>query len=239
MTSPANIGAFFDLDGTLLPAPSLEWRFVAWLLARDEISGRNLARWLGRCAKEILRDRTAALDGNKLYLAGLPTSLVKEWARSLEWNPPAFCTDGIARLAWHYRQGHRVILVSGTLAPLARELARHLPSPMKICATELDALDGVWTGWLTGDHMSGWAKARAAIAQAALHRLDLSHSIAYGNDASDIPLLELAGHRLAVNPTVNLCRAARKRGWPIARWTTLESAGLHPVTAMLAPKGMQ
>ncbi len=239
MTSPAKIGAFFDLDGTLLPAPSLEWRFIAWLLARDEISGRNLTRWLGQCAREILRDRTAALDGNKLYLAGLPSSLVNEWVRSIELNPPAFCTDGIARLLWHYAQGHRVILVSGTLAPLARKLARHLPCPVDVCATELDALDGLWTGWLAGDHMSGWAKARAAVAQAALHGLDLSRSFAYGNDASDIPMLELAGHRLAVNPTVDLSRSARQQGWRISRWTALHSAGSHASASVLAPKGIQ
>jgi HAD superfamily hydrolase (TIGR01490 family) len=239
MTSPARIGAFFDLDGTLLPAPSLEWRFIAWLLGRDEITGRNLARWLDRCAKKIFRDRTGAIEGNKLYLAGLPTSLAKEWARSLVWNPPAFCTDGIARIPWHYAQGHRVILVSGTLAPLAREIASHLPCPVEICATELDALDGLWTGWLAGEHMSGWAKARAAIAQAAHRRLDLSRSFAYGNDASDIPLLELAGHRLAVNPTAILLRAARRRGWPISRWTALQGARLDPATVALTPKGIQ
>jgi HAD superfamily hydrolase (TIGR01490 family) len=238
MTSAAKIGAFFDLDGTLLPAPSLEWRFIAWLLERDEITGANLARWLGQCARNIFRDRTTALEGNKLYLAGLPASLAQEWARSLEMDPPVFCTDGVARLAWHYAQGHRVFLVSGTLAPLAREIMRHLPCPADVCATELDAIDGVWTGWLSGEHMIGWAKARAAIAQAAIHRLDLSRSFAYGNDASDIPLLELAGHRLAVNPTTNLFRAARQRGWPIARWTALQSARFHPATAALAPKGM-
>lgn len=239
MSSAAKIGAFFDLDGTLLPAPSLEWRFISWQLAHDEFSGRNLARWLGWCAKNILCDRTAALDGNKLYLAGLPTSLVKGWARSLEMNPPVFCTDGMGRLIWHYRQGHRPILVSGTLAPLARELARHLPCPIEICATELDALDGVWTGWLAGEHMSAWAKARAAMAQAALHRLDLSRSFAYGNDASDIPLLELAGHRLAVNPTASLSRAARKRGWPVSKWTALLSAKSHPATVTFALKGIR
>jgi len=239
MTSAEKIGAFFDLDGTLLPAPSLEWRFIGWLLARDEISGMNLARWLGQCARNIFRDRTAALDGNKLYLAGLPTSLVKEWARSLEMNPPVFCTDGIARLVWHDAQGHRVILVSGTLAPLAREIVRHLPCPADICATELDAIDGIWTGWLAGEHMSGWAKARAAIAQAAHHHLDLSRSFDYGNDASDIPLLELAGQRLAVNPTTDLLRAARQRGWPISRWTSLQAEGLHPATVMLTPNGIQ
>jgi hypothetical protein len=41
MNSPQNVGAFFDLDGTLLPPPSLEWRFIGYLLERDQISGHT------------------------------------------------------------------------------------------------------------------------------------------------------------------------------------------------------
>jgi hypothetical protein len=45
MNAARKIGAFFDLDGTLLAAPSLEWRFIGYLLERDEITTVNVARW--------------------------------------------------------------------------------------------------------------------------------------------------------------------------------------------------
>ncbi|MGA6961913.1 MAG: hypothetical protein WBY38_21055, partial [Candidatus Acidiferrales bacterium] len=62
MTAPQqNIAAFFDLDGTLLPPPSLEWRFIGYLLERDEIASAHVARWLGYFAKTILRDPHSAI----------------------------------------------------------------------------------------------------------------------------------------------------------------------------------
>ena len=47
------IGAFFDLDGTLLAAPSLEWSFVTYLASRDEIGVANVARWLAHAARDV------------------------------------------------------------------------------------------------------------------------------------------------------------------------------------------
>jgi len=236
MTAPARTGAFFDLDGTLLPPPSLEWRFIAWLLARDEISSANAAGWFARCVRKILLDPKAALDGNKLYLAGLPVSIVKDWARSVETNPPEFSSSGIARLAWHAAQGHRTFLVSGTLAPLATVIAHYLPCPVDICATELDVLDGHWTGWLAGEHMSGFSKARAVAAQASLHGVALSESFAYGDSVSDIPMLSLVRQPVAVNPSPRLARIARRRGWQTCRWTGTQFADKLVATKLL-PSG--
>ena len=78
--SPNQIAAFFDLDGTLLPAPSLEWRFIAYLLSQDEISADHMICWLGHWAKTFPRNPRAAANANKYYLAGLRESLVGDWA---------------------------------------------------------------------------------------------------------------------------------------------------------------
>ena len=58
-------GAFFDVDGTLLPAPPLEWRFIGYLLERDEISSGHVGRWLARFAGGFWRDLHGATEGNK------------------------------------------------------------------------------------------------------------------------------------------------------------------------------
>jgi FMN phosphatase YigB (HAD superfamily) len=46
VNEPRTVGAFFDIDGTLVPSGSLEWRFVFYLLSRDKIGVRNIGRWL-------------------------------------------------------------------------------------------------------------------------------------------------------------------------------------------------
>jgi fatty acyl-CoA reductase len=235
MKSAAQIGAFFDLDGTLLPPPSLEWRFIAWLAAHDEIDGGHLARWFGHFARNIWHDPCAATFENKRYLCGLRESLATAWESSLAPDSPRLFPAGIERIARHHAQGHRVFLVSGTLGPLACAVGRRLPGPIEVCASELETCGGRWTGRLAGEHLRGEAKARTVRRLAARHDLDLGESYAYGNCLADLPMLEAVGHPVAVNPEVGLERIAcseseiRNRGgvpreWRVCKWKATESS---------------
>jgi phosphoserine phosphatase len=240
MTAPQqNIGAFFDLDGTLLPPPSLELRFIGYLLERDEISCAQVARWLGHFTKTFLRNPHDAIEGNKYYLAGLNTSLVNDWENYLppaSWHEdslPLFAA-ALERIAWHHTQGHQILLITGTLAPLAQIIARRIavqiPAPIEIRATELEVKPRVWhshswlcssaewTGRRASQHMSNQAKLQALNALAKTHNIALSQSYAYGNSACDTPLLEAVAHPRAVNPSNRLAQIARKRRWPILNW---------------------
>jgi alcohol-forming fatty acyl-CoA reductase len=231
VTPPAQIAAFFDLDGTLLPSPSLEWRFIAWLAGRDAIDGGHLGHWFGHFARNFWHDPYAATFENKHYLGGLRGSLAADWERSLGPDSLSCFAFGIGRIAWHHAQGHRVFLVSGTLGPLARAAARRLPGPIEACATELETHDGRWTGRLAGEHLRGEAKARAVRRLAAGHDLDLGESYAYGNCLADLPMLEAVGHPVAVNPELGLERIACSEGgnrggtsrdWRVCKWKTTE-----------------
>jgi len=212
------IGAFFDLDGTLLPKPSLEWRFIAYLVARDAITSGHALRWLLHAAKTICRNPRAATSANKSYLAGLRESLVSDWATAQHRNPLDFYPRGVERIRWHLAQQHAVFVVSGTLAPLARTIVKPISPQIEVIATELEVRDSRWTGRLTGEHMSGAAKRRAiqrAEAKCGL-RLDLSY--AYGNAMADRAMLQSVGRPFAVNPTLRLRHLAAKRNWPILDW---------------------
>jgi len=218
MSARKRIGAFFDLDGTLLAPPSLESRFARYLLARSEITGMNLIRWLAHCAKRVFRDGAEAVAENKLYLAGLRESLAGDWACSQAAQNLPFFTEALERMSWHHDLQHQILLLTGTLAPLARAIAPQLPCPIEICATELESLGGRWTGLLAGSHMSGEAKSRALRCLAAQRRIDLAASFAYGNCMADFAMLSAVGRPVAVNPSPRLALHARTRGWAIARW---------------------
>jgi phosphoserine phosphatase len=146
MSSRQTIAAFFDLDGTLLPAPSLEWRFVSYLLSGNKLGASNIARWLLHVAPPFLRGARRAIEENKFYLAGLPLSLLADWEDSIPLdrsNPEAgleIFDEGLKRIAWHQSRGHSVFLISGTLAPLARVVAGVLPGKVVAVATELKIL---------------------------------------------------------------------------------------------------
>jgi len=246
MKSARQIGAFFDLDGTLLQPPSLEWRFIGWLAAHDHLDGENLARWLSHLARTIWHDPHGATFGNKTYLAGLRESLVADWESSPTFASLALRAGGLERIAWHFGQGHRVFLVSGTLDPLARATAQRISKEIEVRATPLHCQNGRWTGQLAGEHMRGEAKARAVRKLALQHEIDLSKSYAYGNGMADLPMLEAVGRPVAVNPCVGLERIAtgdvnsggRKMppfGWRVAFWKnstlsfkTLSQQRLYP-----------
>jgi HAD superfamily hydrolase (TIGR01490 family) len=215
------IGAFFDLDGTVIVPPSLEFRFVMHLARKGDLRPSAIARWLGVFLREglgsILKD--AAIDHNKGYLKGVRQSSAEDWAvehaASLEFLP-----DAIRQIAWHREQGHRIFFVSGTLAPLARALAPYLTDSAETCfaAIELMEIEGRWTGHIAGQAVCGPAKAREVERLAGLNDVDLSFSYAYGNSLADRWMLASVGNGVAVNPAITLATLARTSGWRIVRW---------------------
>lgn len=236
MNPGKRIGAFFDLDGTLVAPPSLEWQFFGYLLGRDAIGGRELGRWLIQCAKVLIRDPRAAATANKMHLAGLSEQLVADWADSVAPDSLRLFPEGIKRMAWHVAEGHRIFLVSGTLRPLAEVLARRLPGPVEICATALESRNGCWTGLFSGEWMTGETKARATRRLAARFGLALPDSYAYGNSTTDLAMLHAVGHRVAVNPSSRLRRIARSEGWQSCNWDEPVVASAYPLAQRLATR---
>jgi len=247
-TGAETVGAFFDLDGTLLGAPSLEWRFIGYLLERDEISGGQVGRWLARFAGSFWHDLHGATEGNKRYLCGIGEALVDEWEQSLgleffRGDALALFEEGLQRIVWHGAQGHCLFIVSGTLAPLAQVVARRLGAlifaEIEVCATELEIGPGgarIWNGRICGEHMSGGAKLRAVTRIAARYGIDLARSYAYGDSFGDAQMLEVVGHAVAVNPTRRLAGAARERGWQTCVWEKTSGGRSHVAARQLASK---
>ena len=67
---------------------------------------------------------------------------------------------------------------------------------------------------------------------AAEHGVDLADCHAYGDSISDLPLLELVGHPVAVNPDFRLAREARRRGWGVVDWEAEPGARTSPPAPM-------
>jgi len=236
MNAARKIGAFFDLDGTLLAPPSLEWRFIGYLMERGRIRAVNVARWIARSAGTFLSNGHRSVLANKYYLAGIQESVIGEWEKTIAAGSLPLLIEGINRMRWHLESGHRVVLVTGTLAPLARAMARHLPYGVEIRATELEIRNGRFTGRLSGAHLSFEEKERVIRREAAMSDLDLSNSFAYGNEMSDAGMLEAVGHPAAANASWRLDRKARRRRWTILCWSGSHEEKERQVGATLAPR---
>ena len=223
------VAAFFDVDGTLVGQPSLERRFFRRLRYRGAIPVRNYFFWLREALRLAPRGLGAILRANKMYLKGIAPDRTETGGLRHE---PKFLDGGINRLAWHARRGHAIVLMSGTLEPLAEEVARRLEAELaarevfvavRVCATRLEEWQGRWTGRIEGDVMNGEAKARAVRTAALEMKLDLSSCYAYGDSAGDQWMLTLVGRPVAVNPREELARVARMRGWPVLHWKRKEN----------------
>jgi alcohol-forming fatty acyl-CoA reductase len=119
----------------------------------------------------------------------------------------------IRRVREHRALGHRTVLITGALDFLVKPLA---PLFDDIIAAELGVRpDGTYDGMMTSVPPTGETRAYALEAYAAKHGIALSESVAYADSSSDLPMLEVVGFAVAVNPEMRLASIARKRGWLI------------------------
>jgi len=232
------VGAFFDIDGTLVAQPSLERRFFARLRYRKAIPLKNYLLWLTRAVRLAPQGIQTMRHANKLYLRGVSVRDFKESCQPQGQPPrrgsgraekpvPRFFRDAVEQIAWHAEQGHAIVLVSGTLAPLAEEVAlalvlrlavRGIATSVATCATRLEEKEGRWTGRIVGNAMFGEAKGCAVRQMAAEKGFELAQSYAYGDRVSDRWMLEAVGRASVVNPAWRMERLARQRGWSVLRW---------------------
>jgi HAD superfamily hydrolase (TIGR01490 family) len=229
------IAAFFDLDGTLIAEPSLEQRFFAHLRQQRAIPMKNYFLWLRRAAWLAPRGIQTMRHANKMYLRDVCTcnggQLPRQGSGHAEMAVPRFFPQAVNQVAWHARQGHAIVLVSGTLAPLAREMAlaltvrlavRGIAASVAICATRLEENDGRWTGRIVGEAMFGEAKGRVVRQLAKEEGFELARCYAYGDSASDRAMLEGVGRPCVVNPSERMERLARRQGWAVLAWLNPE-----------------
>ncbi len=224
------VAAFFDLDGTLIGRPSLERRFFAELRQQRAIPMGNYFLWLARAVWLAPRGIRMMRYANKMYLREVSARDSQE-GQQRQGQPglavPRFFPEGVDQVDWHAQQGHAIVLVSGTLAPLAQEMAlalvvrlavRGIAVSVAVCATRLEQKDGRWTGRIVGDAMFGEAKGRAVRRMAVDKGFELAQCYAYGDCVSDRWMLEAVGRPVAVNSSRRMERLARRRGWAALTW---------------------
>jgi HAD superfamily hydrolase (TIGR01490 family) len=121
----------------------------------------------------------------------------------------------------HQDAGRRVYIVTAASQELADILARVLALDGAVGSQFSEVRDGVYTGRPTGLFIYGHDKARAIEQLAEREGLDLRQSYAYSDSASDLPMLRLVGHPVAVNPDSTLAKAARDERWEVLRFDRL------------------
>jgi len=132
---------------------------------------------------------------------------------------PRLYPQAVELLSRHKRAGREVYIASSSpedyLALLAEELGID-----GVIGTRAQVVDGRYTGELDGPLVHGPEKATRVEKLAAEKGIDLGRSFAYSDSANDLPMLELVGNPVAMNPDTRLRHEARKRGWQMLDFRT-------------------
>jgi HAD superfamily hydrolase (TIGR01490 family) len=128
---------------------------------------------------------------------------------------PRVRQDVLQRLRDHQAQGHRVVIVSGTLSPLLAAIGKALAVEETV-GTEPALKGGRYSGGTLAPACQGAGK----ILRLQQHLGDVANvkwrdSYAYADSCTDLPLLERVGHPVAVYPDDELAALAEERGWEI------------------------
>ncbi len=215
------VAAYFDLDGTLLNASSEKtltgflakrrpWRIphatVAWTL------GTAFGLLTGKAPYDALRNRG--------HLSLASWRLLEQYSEEIATThlKPKISQGAWERLEWHRNRGHRLVLVTATVAPMAEAMARVLGmDEVYGCGPATRA------GWLSGSER-GWSvprrKGKVPIVEqdAEKHGHDLSKCYGYGNTLADSWFMRICGHAIAVNPESSLEQFAQTNNWEIVHW---------------------
>src|SRR5262249_24885166 len=112
----------------------------------------------------------------------------------------------------HKRAGREVYICSASPEDYLRVLANELDVD-GVVGTRAEVVDGVYTGRMLGELCHGEEKARRVAELATERGIDLHRSFAYSDSLNDVPMLQLVGFPVAMNPDHQLRQLARREGW--------------------------
>ena len=222
------IGAFFDLDGTLVAG------FTAAAITRDRLRHREVG------AGEFLHMMQLAVEyrlGRNQFenvIEGAARSAKGRLAEDVDEVGERIFRQSVADLIYpetrdlvraHQRRGHTVVLSSSALTMQAEPVARYLGIDHVVCNRFVADEQGILTGEIRRPVIWGTSKATSVQRFAADHKVDLRSSYFYADGDEDLALMHLVGHPRPVNPGPALTRVAERRGWPILRLHSRGSGG--------------
>ena len=215
--------AFFDLDKTVLAKASMVAfgrRFYrAGLISRGTVAralyGQIVYMHLGASENKLEKIRSSVLAMTRGWEQARVSEIVTEALETV--IEPIVYREALDLFEQHRAAGRLVLIVSASPAEIVRPLARYLGADGVIASQA--AIDGF--GRYTGEmelYAYGPMKAVAIKGLAEQRGIDLDASYAYSDSYTDLPMLEVVGHPVAVNPDRVLAKEARDRGWEIRKF---------------------
>jgi HAD superfamily hydrolase (TIGR01490 family) len=212
--------AFFDLDKTII-AKSSVMAFGAPFYREGLISKRTVVRgiyaqvvymFVGADDEKMERMREAMLTLTR----GWEQQRVKDIVRETldEVLSPIIYAEALELIEAHRAAGRKTVIISSSPIETVEVIGEYLGVDEVIATRPRLDDDGRYTGDLEF-YAYGPHKADAIREMAVAEQIDLAGSYAYSDSITDLPMLELVGHPVAVNADRDLLRVARDREWEV------------------------
>ena len=173
-----------DVDSTLIMEEGID------LLGEEAGVGAQVAAITERAMRGEL-DFEAALRERVSLLKGLPEDIFARIAERIHFTPGA--EDLVKEL---HKRGYKVGLVSGGFHETVDRLAEQLGINY-VKANRLEIQQGFLTGQVLGEIVTKDTKLAMLKAWAAENKLELNRTIAMGDGANDLPMIQTAGMGIA------------------------------------------
>lgn len=214
--------AFFDLDRTLMSGSSAFYFAKACyregLLPFPRLVADGTRTLLFKLfgasdeQSEAVRDRILA------SVAGHEAEMFRRLAPGvIEEILPKIRPEAQALLDMHEQAGRDVYIISASPVEIVAELARALDITGGL-GTQSEIDGGRYTGRLAAPFCYGEGKAEIIRTLAEEHGYDLSACYSYSDSASDLPMMQVVGNPIAVNPDRPMMAVAHRRGWPVVEF---------------------
>ncbi|OBA78495.1 phosphatase [Mycobacterium sp. 1164966.3] len=242
MASPPGpeVGAFFDLDGTLVAG------FTAVILTQERLRRRDMGvgellsmvqaglnHTLGRIEFEDLIGKAAMALAGRL-IDDLDEIGERLFAQRIE---SRIYPEMRELVRAHVARGHTVVLSSSALTIQVNPVARFLGINNLLTNKFETNEEGMLTGGILKPILWGPGKAAAVQRFAAEHDIDLKDSYFYADGDEDVALMYLVGNPRPTNPEGKMAAVAKRRGWPILRFNSRGGVGLQRQIRTLAGFG--
>ena len=211
--------AFFDLDKTILAkSSSLAFArpfYKSGLIRRADVLKSAYAQF-SYVASGADHDQ---LEAMRHYMSELVKGWDVETVKQIVGETlddivdPMVYEEAVDLIAHHKEAGRDVIIISSSGTEVVEPIGERLGVDRAI-GTQVAIEDGKYTGEIVF-YAYGEGKAEAMRALAEENGYDLSDCYAYTDSLTDLPMLEIVGHPVCVNPDAALRSIAVERGWPI------------------------
>jgi putative phosphoserine phosphatase/1-acylglycerol-3-phosphate O-acyltransferase len=233
------IGAFFDLDGTLVAG------FTGVLMTQDRLRRRqmNVGEFIGMVQAglnhQLGRSEFEDLIGKGArMLHGSSLSDLEELGERLfvQYVEQRIYPEMRDMVRAHQARGHTVVLSSSALTVQVEPVAAFLGIDNILSNKFETDENGLITGEVKRPIIWGPGKARAVQAFAAENGVDLAKSYFYADGDEDVALMYLVGNPRPTNPGGKMQAVAMKRGWPVLRFSS--RSGSSPVSQLRTVAGI-